>query len=495
LKFSAARKHLISVGRACGWSAVSALVLALSLLLTACSGSGGATGVGNPRVSTDSSSGQGDSSAKPSSQTPGSGSPAVEPATSDGTLTSSDLALVYRLILDRYVDRVDHAERVKVASSAIRELELKSSVLPLESAALDFAPAPVGNPERDWINFSRSYDVVVQRNPRWAAAARPDWAAVRQMLQSLGDNHSMFIEPEEFRRMNETGYSGIGVRFSKPSEQEAPIVVEVFQGSPASRAGLKPGDRIVAVDGRPTEHRPLTEVASSIRGERGSPVKLSVSRGGQPAAENQITRAPVEVQPVQGEIRGSVIGVLRIRSFGEGVPEMVQRFLTQGRSQGARAWVLDLRGNPGGDLRAVARVAANFIENRPVGVAVDRSGSRTPINAEGRPAIPPAPIVVLVDRETSSGAEILASAIQEYQIGPIVGTTTSGSVGIASSQQLSDGSAIQLTISRLVSPSGQQLDKVGVEPDVSIDVTIADLERGQDPQLLRALELLLGRIQ
>jgi carboxyl-terminal processing protease len=177
------------------------------------------------------------------------------------------------------------------------------------------------------------------------------------------------------------------------------------------------------------------------------------------------------------------------------VPEMVQRFLTQGRSQGARAWVLDLRGNPGGDLRAVARVAANFIENRPVGVAVDRSGSRTPINAEGRPAIPPAPIVVLVDRETSSGAEILASAIQEYQIGPIVGTTTSGSVGIASSQQLSDGSAIQLTISRLVSPSGQQLDKVGVEPDVSIDVTIADLERGQDPQLLRALELLLGRIQ
>ena len=402
---------------------------------------------------------------------------------------------MYRFILDRYVDRVDHAALLQAANTALRETRLKGGALPLDTAPIDIAPTPVGNPDRDWHNFARAYDAVVQKHPRWASASRPDWATLRQMLQSLGDNHSVFIEPEDFKRMNETGYSGIGVRMSKPRPEEVPVVVEVFQNSPAGRAGMRPGDRVLAVDGRSTEGRSMTEVVSGIRGPQGTPVRLSIARGGQPAPEIQIVRAPVEAPPVEGAVRGNVIGVVKIRAFRDGVPEMVQQVLTQGQARGARGWVLDLRGNSGGALNALSRVAANFVDNRPVGLAVDREGKREPILSEGRPAIPRTPLVVLVDKETASGAELLAAAIKEYQAGPLVGTATAGNVGIAFPRQLSDGSAVQLTIRRLISPSGAQLDRIGVQPDVPIELTLSDLERGEDPQLSRAVEVLAAGIQ
>jgi carboxyl-terminal processing protease len=170
----------------------------------------------------------------------------------------------------------------------------------------------------------------------------------------------------------------------------------------------------------------------------------------------------------------------------------VQQLLTQGRNRGARAWILDLRGNTGGSIDAMARVAANFIDNRPVGLAIDRSGQREPITASGRPAIPRFPFVVLIDRETSAGAEILAAAIHEYQVAPLVGTRTAGSVGLAVPQPLSDGSAIQLTVRRLVSPSGAVIDKQGVQPDIEAELTVEDLQRGDDPPFARAVEILAG---
>ncbi len=143
----------------------------------------------------------------------------------------------------------------------------------------------------------------------------------------------------------------------------------------------------------------------------------------------------------------------------------------------------------------MARVATNFVENRPIGVAVNRAGSREPINAEGRPAIPRTPVVVLVDQETASGAEVLAAALKEYQVGPIVGATTAGNVGIAEPHRLADGSAVQITVRRLLSPSGAQIETVGVQPAVPVQLTVADRERGDDPQLARALELLVGNVR
>jgi carboxyl-terminal processing protease len=465
-----------------------AALLAL-LVIAGCSAAGGsnASRTGNARVAP---SDEGGRPSPSGSGTGARGASSSTPGGADGTLSSTELGLVYQFILQRYIEQVDHATLVEAAVAAVRETGLKSNLLPLDLATTDLVPLPTGDPDHDWTAFARGYDALVGKNPEWAASARPDWAILRKMLSALNDDHSLFMDPQELKRTTETGFTGVGIRVTRPKDTEPPYVTEVFRDSPAMAAGVKAGDQIMAVDGKSTDGESLTEVVTSIRGSQGSKVVLSMVRGGQPPVDIQITRAPVDAPRVEGAVRGGVLGVLRIRSFGDGVPEQVQQLLTQGRNRGARAWVLDLRGNPGGSLEAMARVATNFIQTRPVGLAVDRNGQSDPIVAPGRPAIPSFPFVVIVDHETASGAELLAAAIKEYQAAPVVGARTAGSVGLASPQPLSDGSAIQVTIRRLVSPSGAVINKQGVEPDVEADLTLDDLQRGDDPQMLRAVELL-----
>ena len=462
------------------------LTLTAFVVVAGCSTGGSSTApsrTGNARVNPSEEGGRPTAPAGDASGVPGA---------TDGTLSSTEIGLVYQFILQRYVEKVDHTTLVESAIAAMSETGLNANALPLDTAPIDLVPLPTGEPDRDWSAFARGYDALVGKHPEWAARTRPDWAVLRKMVSALNDDHSLFIEPKEMRRMNETGFTGVGIRVTRPSAEELPHVTEVFRDSPAAKAGVKPGDQIVAVDGNATNGRSLTEIVNAIRGAQGTRVVLSMVRGGQPPVDIQISRAPVDAPRVEGAVRGGVLGFLRIRSFGEGVPEQVQQFLTQGRNRGAQAWIVDLRGNPGGSLEAMARVATNFIESRPVGVAVDRNGQQEPIVAPGRPAIPRFPFVVIVDRETSSAAELLVAAIKEYQVAPIVGARTAGSVGLASPQPLSDGSAIQITIRRLASPSGATIDKQGVQPDVEATLTVDDLQRGDDPQLLRALELLTG---
>lgn len=489
-----------------GW-APRLLSLALAgLLLAACTGArGGSSAGGNARVTpVDEQSGSGAPAPSSSGGAPASSSGRPRPSGAEssssadpmsgagGALSSSDLGAVYRTIVEGYIDPVEPATLLRAADATLRESSTRAGALPLDTAPIDLAPAAQGDPDRNWQGFARAYDIMIQKHPHWAGEARPDRAVIRAMLATLGDGHSQYMEAEEVRRMSETGFTGIGIRMSKPAENEAPVIVEVFQGSPAARAGLRPGDRVAAVDGQPSQARGLTEVVALIRGQQGSPVVLSISRGGAPGVDTRIMRGPVQTPPVEGSIRAGTIGVLRIRSFGEGVPEAVTQVLTQGRNRGAQAWIVDLRGNTGGSIEAMRRVAANFVDARPVGLSIDRAGAREPISTVGRPAIPPTPVVVLIDKETASGAEVLAAAMQEYGIATLVGMKTGGNVGIAAPRPLSDGSAVQVTVARLLSPAGAQIDAVGVKPDTEVDLTITDLERGEDPQLVRAAEVLLG---
>jgi carboxyl-terminal processing protease len=134
------------------------------------------------------------------------------------------------------------------------------------------------------------------------------------------------------------------------------------------------------------------------------------------------------------------------------------------------------------------------MESRPIGVSVDRSGQRQAIFAEQRPFTVKAPFVLLIDGESNSGAEILAAAFKEYQLAPLVGQTSAGNVGIGDMRQLSDGSMVQVTVRRLLSASGAQIDRLGVQPDESAALTAEDLEAGRDPQRDRAVELLRERL-
>jgi carboxyl-terminal processing protease len=315
------------------------------------------------------------------------------------------------------------------------------------------------------------------------------------MLASLNDGHSTFVTADETRRRAETSYSGIGVRISRLDPGGAPTIIEVFPSSPAFVAGIRPGDRIIAVGDRSVGQSALDEVADLIRGPQGSEVVLQLERT---AAGGPVTvrafRRPMTVAQADGELLEPRIGYVKIRSFGETVAERVGRLFLEQRQAGALGWIIDVRGNPGGNLQAVSRVAGYLMETRPIGISVDRSGQREALFAEPRPFVVRAPLVVLIDGDSGSGSEILASALREYQLATLVGRKTAGSVGIATPQQLSDGSTVQVTVRRLLSASGATLDRVGVEPDVVVELSPRDLEQSRDPQRDRAVQILRQRI-
>lgn len=417
------------------------------------------------------------------------------PADATDILDGSDLGLAYRFIISNFVEPVDDRQLIDAGAEALRSALRDVGVLPLDTAPLDLMPLPEGNPDSDWNAFSTAYDAVIQRHLTWVRQTRADYLVLRKMAESLHDDHTVFLTAEETRRQNETRYSGIGVRLARLDPQGPAVIIEVFPASPAALAGVRAGDRVLAVGDQPVAQAPLSTIVDLIRGPQGSEVTLQLDRtaAGAPFTVHVFRRA-IDTPIADGEVIAPGIGYIRIRSFNETVAERVGRLLLEQRQAGARGWIIDLRGNPGGNLVAVARVGGYFMDPRPIGIAVDRNGQREAIFAEQRPFKVQAPIAILIDNGSGSGAELLASAFKEYQLGVLVGEKTAGNVGIAGTRQLPDGSTIQVTVRRLLSASGAQLDHVGVQPDETVGLQVQDLESGRDPQRDRAVQLLQQRL-
>jgi carboxyl-terminal processing protease len=467
---------------------LSAIVVVVGLALAAC----GPSAPGSPR---------GDTAAVQQSRGNSAGNRSVNPtrdrATAVRTLDANEIGLVYALLFQEYVDPVDAATVVNGAEQSVSQLMHASGFLPMDLSIVDLTPVNSGDdPASTWSGFSSAFQALVEKHAAWARQARPDQAAVRGMLASLDDSHTTYISPEDRRRMAETSYVGVGIRLTKPEGSPSPIIVEVFPRSPASQAGLRAGDRIESADGTSTTDLPLTEIVQYIRGAPDSVVKIGFSRQGQQRTVD-VTRGAVEPRRVEGGPLGSGVGYMRIRTFATDVPNAVIDQLTaldRARANGIRGLILDLRGNTGGELRAVANVGGSFFPGKPIGLSVDRSGTQTPLQAEGRKRVSDDPLVVLIDRDTGSGSEILAAALREHGMATIVGTSSAGSVGIAQVHDLPDGSAVQITESRLLTPSGARLDRVGVKPDIEVATTVTDLESGKDPPLERAVQVIKDKI-
>lgn len=409
-------------------------------------------------------------------------------------MSSTDLFLAYQAILNRYVDPVQDGPLVQAATSALRSSLTEDPRLPLPLAPLDLIPAPTNNPTEDWRSFGSAYDGLVQAMPVWARETHPDWVALKAMADSLHDGHTSFLTPSDEQQRSETSFVGIGVvLFAPPSETGPPLISEVFPNSPAAGAGLQRGDRITGVDNQSLEGKSVAEVVQLVRGPANTPVTLQIQRlnQSQPILVT-LTRAQVAIEEVEGRLASATgLGYVRIRSFTDDSAAQAVGVLQTGRGRGAKGWILDLRGNGGGSLTAVQTVAGAFMtgSRRTIGFEVARDQSRTPLDADQTPEVFNAPVVILVDHDTASGSEILAAALHEYGVAQIVGEPSSGNVGVATVQNLPDGSAVQITVDRFLSPEGARLDGVGVTPDVSVPLSDADVEAGEDPQLARAAEI------
>ena len=415
-------------------------------------------------------------------------------------MSAAELYSAYRAILDSYVDPVDDAQLLTAAAESLRQGLRAQANLPLSTMPILLVGGLSGNADRDWQTFGDAYDSLRTKLPNWAQQAHPDWMVLRSMAESLHDGHTVFLNPDEARRSRETSFAGIGVLMSRPQDNQTPLIAEIFPNSPASSSGLKRGDRIVSVDGQDVAGQSVGDIATLIRGQPGTTVRINVTRLNAPQPlEFTMKRATVQVEQVIGrQVPSAPIGYLKIRSFSDAtMVEQVLSILDQGRQRGIRAWVVDLRGNGGGSLPAVLGVGAGFVDpaHAVIGYQIDRQRRQTPLETpQPINLLNGAAVTVLVDRDTGSGAEILAGALQEDKIATLVGTKTAGNVAVATPIALPDDSVLQLTQQRFVSPSGGQLDGVGVTPDVPVDLTDEDLQADHDPQLAKALEIVVQKI-
>jgi carboxyl-terminal processing protease len=316
--------------------------------------------------------------------------------------------------------------------------------------------------------------------------------AVRGMAQSVADPNTRFEPPREHAASME-GFSGRfeGIGAYLDLRDGRLVVAAPIEGSPADAAGLRAGDAILAVDGAPTEGWSVDTAVARIRGPAGTPVTLTVRRGEAAPRQVTIVRAQVRIISARGRLLEPGIGVLRIASFHRGTDEEVGTVLDELRGQGARALVLDVRGNGGGLLDVAARVAGRFIAAGPI--LTETYARRQPYvydRAADQPLVD-WPLAVLVDHGTVSAAEAFAAALRGADRAPLVGQTTFGKGTVQHVYRLSDGSGLQVTVARWAGPADTRPRGGGLPPDVPVGEEPAG---GRDPALERGTALLRERL-
>jgi len=322
--------------------------------------------------------------------------------------------------------------------------------------------------------------------------------AIRGMVANL-DAHSAFLEEDELADLmvaSEGNYTGIGIEVSY--EDGAIVVVAPIEGTPAERAGLRTGDRIVAIDGQAVKQAGLGGSVGRMRGEPGTLVRVEVERdGAAEPIEYTITRARIDVHSVRQAMLEPGYGYVRIAQFSETTIDDLEAGVGQllERAGGSLAGVvLDLRSNPGGVLDAGVDVADAFLERGLIVSATGRGpDARFSVEAEPGDLIDGARLVVLVNGGSASASEIVAGALHDHGRATLLGRTTFGKGSVQTILPLSDGRAIKLTTSRYFTPAGLSIHERGIEPDIELPATGEAVTYGElaaDPELRTALDWL-----
>lgn len=299
-------------------------------------------------------------------------------------------------------------------------------------------------------------------------------AAIRGMVADL-DAHSAFLNSEEYReiRISTTGtYSGVGLEVSL--QDGVVLVVAPIEGTPADKAGIRPGDVIISIDDIPVDDSNLGDTIKRMRGETGTLVTLSVIRNGQEEPlRYTMVRANVQVPSVRHSMIEPDYGYVRITHFSETTSrDMVRaiKSMEAESTEGLRGLVLDLRNNPGGVLDAAVDVSDAFLDEGVIVTADGRAEeSQFSMQARKGDVLDGVELVVLVNAGSASASEIVAGALQDHDRAKIMGTSTFGKGSVQTVMPLSNGRAIKLTTSRYFTPSGDSIHEMGITPDVWVD--------------------------
>ena len=321
--------------------------------------------------------------------------------------------------------------------------------------------------------------------------------AIRGMIEALGDEHSSYMDPKTYQDANDSlagSYEGIGAWVDTTADYLT--VISPIPGSPAERVGMESGDKIIAIDGEDMTGINAEVVRQRVLGPAGSTVVLTVAREGEAdPLEFSITREKIVIKSATGEMLDNGIGYVQITTFGDKTTPELRAALKDLVAQNPKGLIVDLRNNGGGYLQTAVEVASEFIGNGVILYEQYGDGQRTTYQALKNGQATEIPLIVLINEGTASASEIVAGAIQDYGRGQLVGVTSYGKGSVQNWVPLSnDQGAVRVTIAKWLTPDERTIQGTGLTPDVEIEITDEDRQANLDPQLDKAVEVLLQEI-
>ncbi len=334
------------------------------------------------------------------------------------------------------------------------------------------------------------------------------YKAIREMLKKLNDPYTRFMDPQEFRNMqiDTSGeLTGVGIQLAADEKTKKLTVIAPIEDSPAFAAGILAKDIILKIDDKSTEGMDVNKAVTLIRGPVGTQVKLTIQRGDR-QIDYVIKRAKIEIHPVrvsEQQTPQGKVGYIRLVQFSANAPADMQKAIEKLEKQQVAGYILDLRGNPGGLLYTSVDIARMWLQKGAIVSTVNRQGEQDRERANGR-ALTNKPLVILVDGGSASASEILSGALQDNRRAVLVGTKTFGKGLVQSVRSVGDNCGLAVTIAKYLTPSGRDINKHGINPDISVQLTEAQRKElsanrdkvgtPEDPQFAKALEVLGQKI-
>lgn len=323
--------------------------------------------------------------------------------------------------------------------------------------------------------------------------------AIKGMTSALNDPYTVFMDKKEYTEFNtqtEGNYSGVGLQVQ--SKDNKIVIVDIFEESPAKKAGLLPRDEIEKVNGTAVSGKELDKAVTMMKGQEGTEVTLTLFREEKGNFDVKLKRAKINMVTVKGEMIDNNIGYVAVSMFDENTSKNFKKELDTLNSKGAKAFILDLRGNPGGLLDECVDMVSNFVPKDKVIVStIDKYKREKKYNSIGGKYVG-VPLVLLTDEGSASASEIFSGAIRDYKAGTLVGEKTFGKGVVQTVLETGEGTALKVTVSKYYTPNGENIHGTGIKPDIEVkypeELLKKPYDRTTDPQFKKALEIIKGKL-
>jgi len=411
-------------------------------------------------------------------------------------LDAEEISITYQRLLSEFYKKVN-TEMVLAGAHDNLVAYLKKNGVPNPKVP---ALRPSDDAAQNIRELDQEVETVATEYPSGKFTPRDlTYATIAGMMGAVKDRYTVFLSPKEYAALNEgldgTTFSGTGIVIESSDTTKMITISNVVPDGPADKAGLQQDDVISTIDGKSTYGLTIQQASKMLRGTEGTQVTLQIQRAGKLLTPLTIVRAPIRQLSVYSKMLPNKIGYVGLTVFGRDTGKELSTALDRLQSQGARAFVLDLRDNGGGYLSAAIDVSSKFIPSGPIVSVESRQSQIDTLEAENT-AIAPVPLAVLVNGHTASASEITSGAIQDSGVGTLIGTKTFGKGVVQTIYPLPDGSAVKITTARYLTPRNRDINTIGIQPDITAQENKSPRygDLGKDTQLQAAVTFLQNKI-